>query len=101
MPDSAKMGTVGEDSGSGSGLGARRCGRRGSSACVTDGKYAAWVKANYDVLSAKFGCGGHPGTPDLYIDGTQFAAPDPNQVPAAQLQVALRAALDVAVGEQG
>ncbi|NUR30386.1 MAG: thioredoxin domain-containing protein [Catenulispora sp.] len=68
-------------------------------ACSRDGKYAAWVKANYDWLSKKLG--GRVGTPDIYIDGTQVVLKDTAAVPAAQQQADYRAALDAAVAKRG
>jgi protein-disulfide isomerase len=68
-------------------------------ACGRDGKYAAWVKANYDWLSKKLG--GRVGTPDIYINGTQVTLKDTAVVPAAQQQADYRAALDAAVAKQG
>src|SRR5260221_1956917 len=68
-------------------------------ACATDGKYAPWVKANYDALSAKLN--GSPGTPDFYIDGTPFTIQDTTLAPPPQQQAALKAALDAAIAKQG
>ena len=67
--------------------------------CARTGKYAAWIKANYDWLSKKLG--GSVGTPDIYIDGTQVILKDTAAVPAAQQQADYRAALDAAVAKQG
>ncbi|GAA2004598.1 DsbA family protein [Catenulispora subtropica] len=67
--------------------------------CARSGKYAPWIKANYDYLSKKLG--GSVGTPDIYIDGTQFYLKDPATVPAAQQQADYRAALDAAIAKQG
>ncbi|MFD0632872.1 DsbA family protein [Catenulispora yoronensis] len=68
-------------------------------ACGRDGKYAPWIKANYDWLSKKLG--GSVGTPDIYIDGTQVVLKDTATVPAEQQQADYRAALDAAVAKQG
>ena len=67
--------------------------------CAQDGKYAPWVKANYDFLSKKLG--GRVGTPDLYIDGQQWQLQNPQVVPAEQQTAQFRAALDAAVAKQG
>jgi protein-disulfide isomerase len=66
-------------------------------ACVTAGKYAPWVRANYSALSTKLN--GSPATPDFYINGTPFQFQNPNSVPAAQQQANLKAALDAAIAK--
>lgn len=68
-------------------------------ACARDGKYAQWVKDNYDWLSKKLG--GQVGTPDIYIDGTQFTLKSTQAASAEQQQADYRAALDAAVAKQG
>jgi protein-disulfide isomerase len=68
-------------------------------ACVKGGKYAPWVKANYDALSTLLG--GSVGTPDFYIDGTSFPLKDSTVVPATQQQADFKAALDVAIAKKG
>lgn len=68
-------------------------------ACGRTGRYAAWIKANYDWLSKKLG--GSVGTPDIYIDGTPVLLKDTAAVPAAQQQADYRAVLDAAVAKQG
>jgi protein-disulfide isomerase len=66
-------------------------------ACVRDGKYAAWVKANYDALGVKLG--GSVGTPALFIDGTMYQQPLSETV--EQQQAAFRAALDAEIAKKG
>lgn len=66
-------------------------------ACVTAGKYAPWVRANFSALSAKLG--GRAATPDFYINGTAFQFLNPSAVPAAQQQANLKAALDAAIAK--
>jgi protein-disulfide isomerase len=67
--------------------------------CARKGKYAAWIKANYDWLNKKLG--GSVGTPDIYIDGTQVTLKDTATVPAGQQQSDYRAVLDAAVAKRG
>jgi protein-disulfide isomerase len=67
--------------------------------CARSGKYAQWIKANYDWLSKKLG--GTVGTPDIYIDGTPFPLQDPSVVPPDQQTANFKAALDAAVAKQG
>lgn len=67
--------------------------------CARSGKYAQWIKDNYNWLSKKLG--GQVGTPDIYIDGTSFPLKDPSAVPGTQQTADYRAALDAAVAKQG
>ena len=67
--------------------------------CARSGKYAQWIKDNYNWLSKKLG--GNVGTPDIYIDGTPFQLKDPTVVPGPQQTADYKAALDAAVAKQG
>jgi protein-disulfide isomerase len=68
-------------------------------ACVQQGKYAQWVKANYDALGVKLG--GPVGTPDIYIDGTPFQLQQTSVASAEQQQAAFKAALDAEIAKKG
>lgn len=68
-------------------------------ACVNQGKYAAWVKANYDALGVKLG--GPVGTPDIYIDGTPFQLQQTSVASVEQQQAAFKAALDAEIAKKG
>jgi protein-disulfide isomerase len=67
--------------------------------CVNQGKYAAWVKANYDALGVKLG--GSVGTPDIYIDGTPFPLQQTSVASVEQQQAAFKAALDAEIAKKG
>lgn len=68
-------------------------------ACVQQGRYAAWVKANYDALGVKLG--GSVGTPDIYIDGVSFPLQQTSVASTEQQQAAFKAALDAAIAKKG
>jgi protein-disulfide isomerase len=69
-------------------------------ACVTDGKYAQWVRSNFEAMKAKAAAtGAQLGTPAYYLDGVQFTALNVND--AAQQQANYKAVLDAEIAKKG
>ena len=69
-------------------------------ACVTSGKYAQWVRSNFDAMRTKAeALGVQVGTPAYYLDGVKFTALNVDD--AAQQQANYRAVLDAEIAKKG